>query len=194
MDEETICIVEKARDGDSDAVSRLYELYRLRVARFCLSFAGIEQADANDITQDVFVRTFLGIRQLRDAGRFEGWLYSITRSRCMTFLSGVTKRNKRLERYGNERVHHKVEEQMDEIMRDAEKKIVLEEIERLADSSLKEAGKRYYVQGQDTSKIAQELSVPVSTVTTWLSRFRGKIRKRLLVRVLELRGHGVVQS
>jgi DNA-directed RNA polymerase specialized sigma24 family protein len=68
---------------------------------------------------------------------------------------------------------------------------VEEEISRLPDSPQKAAGRLFYQEGANTSDIAERLKVPVSTVTTWLSRFRGRIRKRLIIRILEVRGAGL---
>jgi DNA-directed RNA polymerase specialized sigma24 family protein len=75
-----------------------------------------------------------------------------------------------------------------------ERAIVAEEIERLPESRMKQAGRLFYLEGRDTAKIAEQLGAPVSTVTTWLSRFRGKIRRRLVLRVLALRGHEVGEA
>ncbi|HUU01670.1 MAG TPA: sigma-70 family RNA polymerase sigma factor [Myxococcota bacterium] len=194
MTEEVCFLVEKARDGDQDAVGRLFELYRLRVVRFCLSFARVGQADAHDVTQEVFMRAFNGIGRLREVKSFESWLLAIARKRCLTFLSRAKKRRDQMHRLHDEVGVRAVGNERDSRMRRIERKMVAEEIERLPDSALKEAGRRFYLGGEDTAQIAAALDAPVSSVTTWLSRFRGKIRKRLIARVLTLRGHGGVSQ
>jgi RNA polymerase sigma-70 factor, ECF subfamily len=190
MNEEVFFLAEKARDGDEEAVGRLFELFRMRVVRFCLSFARIDQADAHDITQEVFIRAFRGIGRLREAKSFESWLLVIARKRCLSFLSRTKRRREQMRQLRDEAGASHAGDDGESRMKRIEKKMVAEEIERLPDSALKEAGRRFYLAGEDTAQIAAALDAPVSSVTTWLSRFRGKIRKRLLARVLILRGHG----
>jgi len=182
-------LVERAREGDQQAVAGLFERYRLRVIRFCLTFAPIREADAHDLTQEVFVRTFKGIRKLREPERFESWLFSIARRRCMTFLRNLSRRRAGQQELALAREKEGPPDVEAQRMKRLERKIVAEEIERLPESSMKQAGRMFYLEDQDTSTIARQLDAPISTVTTWLSRFRGKIRRRLVLRIMALRGH-----
>ncbi len=181
--------VERARQGDAQALGQIYQSYHGRVVRFCLSFARVGRADAQDITQEVFLRAFRGIGRLRDADRFEGWLLTIARRRCLTFLRRAAKQRQDQAQF---MLEEKTKEQ-DSAQAARERKwtqeIVGEEIARMPDSRQKEAGRLFYLEGRDTGEISACMQVPVSTVTTWLSRFRGRIRRRLLQRVLVLRGH-----
>jgi RNA polymerase sigma-70 factor, ECF subfamily len=182
-------LVEKAQGGDSEAVSDLFGLYRGRVIRFCLTFVRLGEADAHDITQEVFVRAFRGIGNLRETDRFESWLFSIARRRCLTHLGRLKKRRDEQRRMALEQEGTFSRSPESEQMKQEELDIVAEEIERMPESSMKEAGRRFYLKGEDTGTIAEGMEAPVSTVTTWLSRFRARIRKRLVLRLLSLRGH-----
>jgi len=183
-------LVERARDGDRDAVGGLFERYRLRVVRFCLSYAPVTEADAHDITQEVFIRAFRGLGRLRRPERFESWLFSIARRRCLTHLKRARQRRDDLRRLAQERVPEATGDMEARRARELERTIVGEEIERLPDCAMKDAGRMYYLEGHDTQAIAERMDTPQSTVTTWLGRFRARIRKRLVLRILALRGHG----
>ena len=189
MAEEVRQLVLQAQSGDLKAAAGLLERYRGRVIRFCLTFAPIREPDAHDITQEVFIRAFRGIHGLREAGRFEGWLFSIARRRCLTFLKKAKRHRVDMERLAVEQQTLRRDAGDEDRMKKMERTIVAEEIERLPDSRMKQAGRLFYLEGQDTSQIAEQLNAPVSTITTWLSRFRGKIRRRLVLRILALRGH-----
>lgn len=189
MAEEVRQLVARAQDGDPQAAAGLLERYRGRVIRFCLTFAPIREPDAHDITQEVFIRALGGIRGLREAGSFEGWLFSIARRRCLTFLKKLKRRRTDMEQLALEQQTLRREAGEQERMKKMERVIVAEEIERLPDSRMKQAGRLFYLEGRDTARIAEQLGAPVSTITTWLSRFRGKIRRRLVLRILALRGH-----
>ena len=54
--------------------------------------------DAEDLTQEVFIKAYQNLPQLRDAGRFAGWLSQIVKNVCMTWLhqqKGVSKSRQR---------------------------------------------------------------------------------------------------
>ena len=194
MAEEVRQLVVSAQSGDTQAAAGLLERYRARVIRFCLTFAPIREPDAHDITQETFIRALGGIRRLREADRFEAWLFSIARRRCLTFLKKAQKRRKDLERLALQQQTVESANGEGERMKKMERAVVAEEIERLPDTPMKRAGRLFYLEGRDTAAIAEQLDAPVSTVTTWLSRFRGRIRRRLVLRILALRGHEVGEA
>lgn len=180
--------VERARDGDREDQAWLLERYWLRVVRYCLSFEPIGPGDAQDLAQEVCVRALKGLGRLRQANRFEPWLFSIARRRCLTHLGRQKRQRQERERWAAEQTGVAADAGVDR-ERLEEIQIVIEEIERLPESDQKRAGDLFYRQGMSTSAIAAALDVPVSTVTTWLSRFRGRLRRRLLARLLAHRGH-----
>jgi RNA polymerase sigma-70 factor (ECF subfamily) len=193
MAEEVRQLVLQAQGGDSQAAAGLLERYRGRVIRFCLTFAPIREPDAHDITQETFIRALGGIRKLREADRFESWLFSIARRRCLTFMRKAQKQRTDMERLAREQQALRNDSD-EERGKKLERTIVAEEIERLPDTPMKQAGRLFYLEGRDTAAIAEQLDAPVSTITTWLSRFRGKIRRRLVLRILALRGHEVGEA
>ena len=72
--------VRSAMRGDSDAFQRLYRRYRLVVRSVVLANTGWQ--DADDLTQDVFLRAWERLAQLRDPLRFRPWLLQCARNRC----------------------------------------------------------------------------------------------------------------
>lgn len=71
--------------GDRRALKLLIELYQNRMAKFVLS----QTYDANaveDLCQTVFVKMVIGLPRLRDAGRFESWVFQIARNVCRDHL------------------------------------------------------------------------------------------------------------
>ena len=70
-------LVSRAQGGQKEAFGLLYEEYEERVYRYVfVRTRQVEQAE--DLTQEVFVRAFDGIRSYRDRGKpFSGWLFRI---------------------------------------------------------------------------------------------------------------------
>ena len=79
--------------GDVDAFGKLYELYRRRVYSLCLRMMG-NQADAEDLTQDVFVQVYRKIGSFRGEAAFTTWLHRLTVNQV---LMHFRKRGVRLE-------------------------------------------------------------------------------------------------
>ncbi len=67
-----------AAAGDDSAFTTLVTRYQPAVFRWALMFA-IDPDEAEDVTQEVFVRTHRLLSQYRSDGSLEAWLYAITR-------------------------------------------------------------------------------------------------------------------
>lgn len=59
----------------------LYERYCHKVHRKCLSFIK-DEAQATDLTQDIFLRLLLKISSFKQQSKFSTWLYAITYNYC----------------------------------------------------------------------------------------------------------------
>jgi RNA polymerase sigma-70 factor, ECF subfamily len=184
---ELTALVEGARRGERPAAEALAARYHRRVVRFCLTFPAIREADAMDLAQDTLVRALRGLHGLREPARFEAWLFAIARGRCLTHLGRIGRQRQALEAFAQE-LAAREDPARAARQREAEQAVVAEELARLEDSGLKEAGRLYYLDGLGTTEIAARLGVPQGTVSTWLFRLRAKLRARLVRRVLELRG------
>jgi len=68
--------VKAAQDGDLAAMTWIYEKYRRRIYNLCLRMLR-DQADAEDLTQDVFVQLFRKISTFRGESAFSTWLHRL---------------------------------------------------------------------------------------------------------------------
>jgi RNA polymerase sigma-70 factor (ECF subfamily) len=69
-------LVEQCKRGDSEAYSRLYELYASKALRTAYLMVG-SKALAEDIVQEAFIQCFQRIRSLKKPEAFEAWFYQI---------------------------------------------------------------------------------------------------------------------
>lgn len=83
-----------ASAGDEAAFTTLVTRFQPAVFRWALTFAR-DPDEAEDITQEVFVRTHRQLGQYRSDGSLEAWLYRITR-RAATQMRRTRKRRGRL--------------------------------------------------------------------------------------------------
>ena len=69
--------VSRARDGDAAAYERVYRACVGRVHALCLRMSGSAQ-EAEELTQDVFVRAWQKLSSFRGDSAFSSWLHPLT--------------------------------------------------------------------------------------------------------------------
>jgi len=84
--ESTTALVIAARQGDRAAMAGLYARFAPLVHAVLL--ARVTPADADDLTQEVFVRAFERLHALRDEEAVGGWLAAIARHAAATLARG----------------------------------------------------------------------------------------------------------
>jgi len=72
--------VEQARSGDRRAMSELIAMFREDIYRMVYYRTG-NRMDAEDLTQEVFLKVFDNLKSLKDTAMFRPWLYRIAVNR-----------------------------------------------------------------------------------------------------------------
>ena len=83
VDSITSSLLERARQRDETAWSRLVHLYGPLVYKWCRSF-GLTAEEARDVGQEVFKQVAMHIRRFerkKDSGSFQAWLRIITKNK-----------------------------------------------------------------------------------------------------------------
>src|ERR1700682_1514797 len=86
-------LIERARDGDAAAFNQLISVYRKRILGTIGRLIGHPE-DVEDVGQEVFLRLYYSLDQLRSAEVFEPWLYRLTANAAYDYLR---KRRRRME-------------------------------------------------------------------------------------------------
>jgi RNA polymerase sigma-70 factor (ECF subfamily) len=69
-------LVDRLSKGDMDAFRELVETYKKKLYFFALDMVG-DPADAEDISQEVFLKAFRGFKTFKRDARLSSWLYRI---------------------------------------------------------------------------------------------------------------------
>ena len=69
-------LISQIRNGEFSAFKKLMETYQHKILYLALDMTG-NLHDAEDITQEVFVKAFKGISKFRGDAKFSSWLYRI---------------------------------------------------------------------------------------------------------------------
>lgn len=84
-------LIERARGGDHPAFDQLVLAYRKRILGTISRLIGHPE-DVEDVAQEVFVRLYYSLDQLRTAEVFEPWLYRLTVNACYDYLRRAKRR------------------------------------------------------------------------------------------------------
>lgn len=84
-------LVERARGRDPGAFNQIVNAYRRRVMGTVGRLIGRSE-DVEDVAQEVFVRLYHSLEQLRTPEVFEPWLYRLTTNACYDYLRKAKRR------------------------------------------------------------------------------------------------------
>ena len=75
---EPLDLIARTRGGDDAAFATLVSTYQARVFRWAFALTG-DRDEAEDVTQEVFVKVYRKLGSYRGDGPLDAWLYRITR-------------------------------------------------------------------------------------------------------------------
>ena len=78
MTPELILLVERAQEGEIEAFTALVEYFEPRIRTFLVARLG-DYDEADDLTQQVFLKAWLNLENLHEAACFKRWLYCIAK-------------------------------------------------------------------------------------------------------------------
>ena len=90
--EEEQLLVDRCRQGDRDSFAQLMRLHEKQIYNFTYRMLGDEE-EAEDLTQDIFVAAFRGIRRFRGEAKFSTWLYRIALNQTRNRIKYLSRRN-----------------------------------------------------------------------------------------------------
>jgi RNA polymerase sigma-70 factor (ECF subfamily) len=83
--ERDIALMESVKNGDDAAFEELLTRHHQSVYRLAYRFLN-DSPEAEDITQEVFLRVFKAARTYSPKAKFSTWLYTITKNLCFNAL------------------------------------------------------------------------------------------------------------
>lgn len=152
------------------------EEYRQNVHAFCYHRIGDFQ-DAQDLVQEIFLKVYLSLNQLRDPGKFSGWLYRIAINNCNLWLRKRKAKTLSLED------PDKFEDTSPSIYEGYQRKELESKIKE-ALSQLSENNRLVitlrYLAGRSYNEMAEFLNLPLSTVKSRVHEGRKQLREELI--------------
>lgn len=82
MNEEQV-LIQRARNGEIGAFRELVERYKKKIYYLSLDLTG-NHHDAEDLSQEVFIKAYRSLKNFRGDAKFNSWLYRITVNTCIS--------------------------------------------------------------------------------------------------------------
>ena len=170
-------IIHKCLGGDTAAFGLLVDKYRASVYALAYSKLG-NFHDAEDVTQEVFLKAYQKLRTLKQWDRFLSWLYAITSNLCKDFSRS------RSNRPDTEYVADQKKERLEELSMDSYHET---EVYRLLHETLamlpeihRQVLTLRYLGGMRHREIAQFLGTSPHAIAMRLNRARSKLKTEML--------------
>ena len=173
-------VVEAIRLGDPQATRMLIERYHGVVFGLCYRMLG-HRHDAEDTTQETFLRALRGICGFDSARPIRPWLLEIAANRCRTALALRARRPKLAPASA-------VEDRVDPRPGVADPDDLAGELQQAVDRLRPEyrlVFLLFHEHNLSYEEIAQSVERPVGTVKTWLHRARAELAAHLARRGVE---------
>ena len=169
-------LLRRGREGDASALEELYGIYKARVYGLACRHT-YDPVAAEDLLQDIFVRIFTHLGDVRDVSTLSAWIYRISLNTCYSYLRGRRFRKRTMVPLSS------VEGGLDEATRDDAGRAELRKAIESAAGVLPERLRRVFVlhdvEGFKHGEISRILGCTVGTSKSQLFKARMRIRKTL---------------
>ena len=167
--------------GVSPAFETLFRSEYARTVRIAYRVVG-DQAEAEDVAQEVFLLAFKALPQLQDPTRFSSWLYAIARHRARRVSMQASRlrptESSVLDRLILANCHEIGVHPVEELVRRAERAYVPELLAKL-DANFRIPLRLRYYEEWPVQQISEFLMLPVTTVKWRLHKGRLLMRELL---------------
>jgi len=166
-----VTLVRRSLRGDADAIANLVERFQGEVFGLCMRLLHQRQ-DAEDVTQEVFLRIFRSLGGWDSSRPLRPWIMSIAVNRCRTWLTQRARRPE-LADYLQDTAESKPPDDSAELLGEIRTALAALRVE------YRTAFVLFHEQGHPYEDIARVMDRPIGTIKTWLHRARLEILDRL---------------
>lgn len=170
-------LVEKAHQGDQQAMYRLYKMYLSAMYNTCIRIVA-NQLDAEDIVQESFVTAFSKVDGFRGDSSFGAWLKRIVINKSLNHL-----RNKKLSFVDYDNIENEETDSEENDLPDIPMEVIHQGIKALPDKA-RVVLNLYLLEGYMHKEIADMLGISESTSKSQYLRAKDLL-KNILIKEIE---------
>ena len=156
-----------------DHSSRIYNLALMKCNQVTL---------AEDISQEIFIRVYKGLRNFRDESHIDTWIYRIALNVCHTMIKKESQLSSKMITLGDradlepEEIDSDVQ---DIFMKDVEKNQIRDAVSALSPLQ-SDAITLYYLKEFQYTEVADIMDIPLNTVKSHIRRAKANLKQILM--------------
>ena len=175
-------LIHKCLNGDTAAFGLLVDKYKASI--YALAYSKLHNFhDAEDVTQEAFIKAFRKLRTLRWWDNFLAWLYAITSNLCKDWIRSQSKRPDR-EFLADQDYSFIAHRSMDSYQVGLVRESLHEALNSLPEK-YRQVLTLHYLGGMTRSEIARFLGISPRTITQRLMEGRAKLREEMIAMMSE---------
>jgi RNA polymerase sigma-70 factor (ECF subfamily) len=164
-------LVARCRAGDPDAWRELVSRYSRYVYGIAVQAFRLSEADAEDVFQEVFARTYEHLGKLRDDAAIRPWLGQLTRRLCVDRLRAAAR-----EDVSDEELEPP---EADETLEHLDEALTVHEALTRLPEHCREILDRFFARDESYKTIGEALDLPSGTIASRISRCLARLKAHL---------------
>jgi len=167
---------------DKDYYRYLVGRYEDKLMRYIIRLSGLKQEDAQDVLQDVFIKTYQALNDFDARLKFSSWIYRITHNETINHLRKMYARPQVISSEASELILGLLHADLhieDDIDKNALAEKLAQIIQKL-DEKYRDVIILKYMEAKDYNEISDILKKPMGTVATLLKRAKEELKKEIL--------------
>lgn len=172
-------IINRILNGEQSAFALLVERYQNYVFTLVLRFTD-NREDAEEIAQDTFVKAYRSLADFRGDSKFSTWLFTITRTTCLSFLR---KKKLNIQSLDNERTSLQVENRESgfnaNLVEQKSKHAMLNQAISMLSTDDAQVLNLFYKGDQTLDEIGKIMRLDPNTVKVKLHRARQRLKQKM---------------
>jgi RNA polymerase sigma-70 factor (ECF subfamily) len=173
-------LIQRCLDGDQAAWELIVRQYRRKVFNVAYKFVG-RHDQAEDLTQDIFLKLFKSLNTFDRRANFQTWLISVSRNLCIDHYRSVRKERETID-------HHVDANELSPVSREPSPMAGLEHRDRVTllrqalaelPETLRTAVLMRDIQEMTYQEIADTLRLPEGTVKSRINRGRTELARQV---------------
>ncbi|MFA6430235.1 MAG: RNA polymerase sigma factor [Candidatus Paceibacterota bacterium] len=180
MNDKDLDLIKDYLNGDEASFPKLVDIYLKSIFNFSYRIIGSEK-DAEDITQEIFLKVWKNLKKFDIEKSFKTWIFSIAKNTCIDYLR--KKRDIPMSVFDDEDGGNFIQDNLESEESSPEEKIILKENKKIFDEILKELSITQreiivmkYVNELSLSEVAEIMNMPKDTVKSHHRRALLKMR------------------
>jgi len=173
-------LIQRCLKGDQQAWEAIVRQYRRKVFNVAYKFVG-RHDEAEDLTQDIFLKIFKSLNTFDSRANFQTWLISVSRNLCIDHYRSVRKERETIDRNIDASVLSPVSKTQSQMsmMEQRDRVELLREALGALPKTLRTAVLLRDIQELSYHEIAQKLKLPEGTVKSRINRGRNELARQI---------------